>query len=52
LDLINQYLLTGYLSQPFKVAVIKPLLEKPTLDLELLASYRQNAELQAHEFVT
>jgi len=33
-------LLTGYVPQTFKVAVIKPLLKKPTLDSEVLANYQ------------
>ncbi|MDF4316827.1 reverse transcriptase family protein, partial [Vibrio parahaemolyticus] len=40
LDMINISLLTGYVPQSFKVAVIKPLLKKPTLDPEVLANYR------------
>ena len=32
LDMINLSLVTGYVPQSFKVAVIKPLLKKPTLD--------------------
>ena len=35
-DLINLSLLTGYVPQTFKVAVMKPLLKKPTLDSEVL----------------
>uniref|UniRef100_A0A3Q3R4Q7 Reverse transcriptase domain-containing protein n=1 Tax=Monopterus albus TaxID=43700 RepID=A0A3Q3R4Q7_MONAL len=40
LDLINLSLLTGYVPQAFKLAVIKPLLKKPTLDPGVLANYR------------
>ena len=32
LEIINMSLLTGYVPQSFKIAVIKPLLTKPTLD--------------------
>ncbi|MDF4350591.1 reverse transcriptase family protein, partial [Vibrio parahaemolyticus] len=39
LDMINISLLTGYVPQSFKTAVIKPLLKKPTLDPEVLANY-------------
>ena len=39
LDLINLFLLSGYVPQAFKVAVIKPLLKKPTLDSEVFANY-------------
>ena len=37
LNQINMSLLTGYIPQAFKVAVFKPLLQKPTLDPEVLA---------------
>ena len=40
LDLINLSLLTGYVPQTFKVAVITPLLKKkPSLDPGVLANY-------------
>ena len=45
LDMINPSLLTGYVPQSFKVAVIKPLLKKPTLDPEVLANYRPISNL-------
>uniref|UniRef100_A0A8C9Z9B5 Reverse transcriptase domain-containing protein n=1 Tax=Sander lucioperca TaxID=283035 RepID=A0A8C9Z9B5_SANLU len=45
LDMINMSLLTGYVPQSFKVAVIKPLLKKPTLDPEVLANYRPISNL-------
>ncbi|MDF4395950.1 hypothetical protein P3390_24120, partial [Vibrio parahaemolyticus] len=45
LDMINISLLTGYVPQSFKVAVIKPLLKKPTLDPEVLANYRPISNL-------
>ncbi|XP_042341350.1 uncharacterized protein LOC121942262, partial [Plectropomus leopardus] len=45
LDIINASLLTGYVPQSFKVAVIKPLLKKPTLDPEILANYRPISNL-------
>ena len=35
LDLINLSLLTGHVPQTFKIAVIKPLLQKPTFDSEV-----------------
>ncbi len=38
-------LLTVYVPQYFKVAVIKPLLKKPTLDPEVLANYRPISNL-------
>ena len=38
--MMNLSLVTGYVPQSFKVAVIKPLLKKPTLDSEVLANYR------------
>ena len=40
LDMINVSLLTGHVPHSFDVAVIKPLLKKPTLDPEALANYR------------
>ena len=40
LDMINLSLLSGYVPQSFKVAVIQPLLKKPTLDPGVLANYR------------
>uniref|UniRef100_A0A8P4KP43 Reverse transcriptase domain-containing protein n=1 Tax=Dicentrarchus labrax TaxID=13489 RepID=A0A8P4KP43_DICLA len=40
LDMINLSLLSGYVPQSFKVAVIKPLLKKSTLDPGVLANYR------------
>ena len=45
LDMINLSLLSGYVPQSFKVAVIKPLLKKPTLDPEVLANYRPISNL-------
>uniref|UniRef100_A0A8P4G3E0 Reverse transcriptase domain-containing protein n=1 Tax=Dicentrarchus labrax TaxID=13489 RepID=A0A8P4G3E0_DICLA len=45
LDMINLSLLSGYVPQSFKVAVIKPLLKKPTLDPGVLANYRQISNL-------
>ena len=45
LDLINLSLLTGYVPQTLKVAVIKPLLKKHTLDSEVLANYRPISNL-------
>ena len=45
LDMINPSLLTGYVPQSFKVAAIKPLLKKPTLDPEVLANYRPISNL-------
>ena len=38
-------LVTGYVPQSFKVAVIKPLLKKPTLDSDVLANYRPISNL-------
>ena len=46
LDLINLSLLTGYAPHSFKVAVTKPLLEKPTLDQGVLANYRPISNLR------
>ena len=43
--MINLSLLTGYVPQSFKLAVIKPLLKKPTLDPEVLANYRPISNL-------
>lgn len=45
LDVINISLLTGYVPQAFKVAVIKPLLKKPTLDPGVLTNYRPISNL-------
>uniref|UniRef100_A0A3Q3XL26 Histidine decarboxylase n=1 Tax=Mola mola TaxID=94237 RepID=A0A3Q3XL26_MOLML len=45
LNIINLSLVTGYVPQSFKVAVIKPLLKKPTLDPEVLANYRPISNL-------
>lgn len=45
LDMINVSLLTGYVPQSFKVAVIKPLLKKPSLDPGVLANYRPISNL-------
>ncbi|XP_057711235.1 uncharacterized protein LOC130928554 [Corythoichthys intestinalis] len=39
LNIINTSLVTGYVPQSFKYAVIKPLLKKPTLDPDILANY-------------
>ena len=43
--MINMSLLTGYVPQSCKVAVIKPLLKKTTLDPEVLANYRPISNL-------
>ena len=45
LNLINLPLLTGYVPRSFKVAVIKPLLKKPSLDPGVLANYRPISNL-------
>ena len=45
LDMIYLSLVTGYVPQSFKVAVIKPLLKKPTLDSGVLANYRPISNL-------
>ncbi|CAJ1063628.1 galanin receptor type 1b isoform X2 [Xyrichtys novacula] len=43
--MINTSLLTGYVPQSFKTALIKPLLKKPTLDSSSLANYRPISNL-------
>ncbi len=43
--MINPSLLTGYVPQSFKVAVIKRLLKKPALDPEVLVNYRPISNL-------
>ena len=43
--MINSSLITGYIPESFKVAVIKPLLKRPTLDTEVLANYRPISNL-------
>lgn len=45
LNQINLSLVTGYVPQTFKVAVINPLLKKPSLDPEVLANYRPISNL-------
>ena len=45
LNMINMSLVTGYVPQSFKVAVIKPLLKKPTLDPGILSNYRPISNL-------
>ena len=45
LDQINLSLQLGYVPQVFKVAVIKPLLKKPSLDPDILANYRPISNL-------
>uniref|UniRef100_A0A3Q3FYF7 Reverse transcriptase domain-containing protein n=1 Tax=Labrus bergylta TaxID=56723 RepID=A0A3Q3FYF7_9LABR len=45
LVMINSSLLAGYVPQAFKVAVIKPLLKKPTLDSGTRANYRPISNL-------
>uniref|UniRef100_A0A8C5GPT6 Reverse transcriptase domain-containing protein n=1 Tax=Gouania willdenowi TaxID=441366 RepID=A0A8C5GPT6_GOUWI len=45
LETINISLSIGYVPQSFKVAVIKPLLKKPTLDSSTLANYRPISNL-------
>ena len=40
LNTIHPSLSSGYVPRSFKTAVIKPLLQKPTLDPEVLANYR------------
>ena len=42
---INLSLLTGYVPHTFKIAVIKPLLKKATLDPDILANYRPISNL-------
>uniref|UniRef100_A0A3Q3MWN2 Reverse transcriptase domain-containing protein n=1 Tax=Mastacembelus armatus TaxID=205130 RepID=A0A3Q3MWN2_9TELE len=45
LDLVNLSLVTGYVPQASKTAVIKPLLKKPSLDPGVLANYRPISNL-------
>ncbi|XP_074521141.1 uncharacterized protein LOC141786455 [Halichoeres trimaculatus] len=45
LRMINASLLSGYVPQLFKVAVIKPLLKKPTLDSGSFVNYRPISNL-------
>jgi len=45
LDIVKVSLLTGHVPHYFKVAVIKLLLKKPTLDPEVLANYRPISNL-------
>ena len=45
LTIINQSLTIGYVPHPFKVAVIKPLIKKPNLDISLLSNYRPISNL-------
>ena len=45
LDLINISLLSGFVPLPLKVAVIKPLLKKPSLDPSSVANYRPISNL-------
>ena len=45
LNIINLSLSSGYVPQSFKIAIIKPLLKKPTLDPEVLANYRPISNL-------
>ena len=45
LNTINLSLSSGYVPRSFKIAVIKPLLKKPTLDPEVLANYRPISNL-------
>ena len=45
LNMINLSLVTGYVPQSFKLAVIKPLLKKPALDPGILANYRPISNL-------
>ncbi|TWW80159.1 hypothetical protein D4764_10G0011890 [Takifugu flavidus] len=45
LDQINGSLVLGYVPRSYKVAVIKPLLKKPSLDPDVLANYRPISNL-------
>ena len=45
LNIINLSLSSGYVPQSFKIAIIKPLLKKNTLDPEVLANYRPISNL-------
>ena len=45
LDIINTSLRTGVFPDPFKTAVVKPLLKKPKLDTSTLANYRPISNL-------
>ena len=45
LNMINMSLVTGYVPQSFRVAVVKPLLKKPTLDSGILGNYRPISNL-------
>uniref|UniRef100_A0A674PNC8 Reverse transcriptase domain-containing protein n=1 Tax=Takifugu rubripes TaxID=31033 RepID=A0A674PNC8_TAKRU len=45
LDQINGSLVTGYVPRSYKVAVIKSLLKKPSLDPDVLANYRPISNL-------
>ena len=43
--MLDLSLSSGYVPQAFKIAVIKPLLKKPTLDPKVLANYRPISKL-------
>ncbi len=45
LNIINSSLSLGHVSKPFKLAVIKPLIQKPQLDPCELANYRPISNL-------
>uniref|UniRef100_A0AAZ1Y2P9 Reverse transcriptase domain-containing protein n=1 Tax=Oreochromis aureus TaxID=47969 RepID=A0AAZ1Y2P9_OREAU len=45
LKMINLSLIIGYVPQAFKLAVVKPLLKKPSLDPAVLANYRPISNL-------
>uniref|UniRef100_A0A669CNN6 Reverse transcriptase domain-containing protein n=1 Tax=Oreochromis niloticus TaxID=8128 RepID=A0A669CNN6_ORENI len=45
LNMINLSLIIGYVPQAFKLAVVKPLLKKPSLDPAVLANYRPISNL-------
>ncbi|MHC5954189.1 hypothetical protein ACYTX9_09755, partial [Streptococcus pyogenes] len=49
LNMINLSLIIGYVPQAFKVAVVKPLLKKPSLDPTVLANIGQSPTFLSYQ---
>lgn len=45
LAIITQCFDTGYVRQPVKVAIIKPFIKMPNLDVSVLSNYRPTSNL-------
>ena len=51
LNIVNASLVCGHIPQTLKLAVIKPLIKKPNLDVNVLSNYRPTVSQTSHFFL-